>query len=157
MCSLTNCSERESVVTPPGLEPGSTGCQTCALTATPKSPAQWHGSQRAYSTVGTITSSHCPHLREAHPCASRTQTSLTHTPIMLLPSRAPHTHKCFTQPWGPSHGVNIPGGPSHNVHGCASDDLTAGHPTSDTICSEGRAGSPYPDSNPGLQGAKHAL
>ena len=47
----------------------------------------------------------------------------------------PHTqvlHKCFTQPWGPSHGVNIPGGPSHNVHGCASDDLTAGHPTSDT-------------------------
>ena len=96
MCSLTNCSERESVVTPPGLEPGSTGCQTCALTATPKSLVQWHGSQRAYSTVGTITSSHCPHLREAHPCASRTQTSLTHTPIMLLPSRAPQTHKCFT-------------------------------------------------------------
>ena len=32
----------------------------------------------------------------------------------------PHTqvlHKCFTQPWGPSHGFNIPGGPSHNVHG----------------------------------------
>ena len=103
-------------------------------TKEPGSPAPWHGSQRAYSTVGTITSSHCPHLREAHPCASRTQTSLTHTPIMLLPSRAPHTHKCFTQPWGPSHGVNIPGGPSHSVHRCTSDDLTAGHPTTATKC-----------------------
>src|SRR4029434_1744323 len=51
-----------------------------------------------------ITSSHCPHLREAHPCASRTQTSFTHTPIMLLPSRAPHTHKCFTSA-SPNHGV----------------------------------------------------
>src|SRR4029434_5495616 len=32
-------------------------CQTCALTITPKSRDQWHGSQRAYSPVGTITSS----------------------------------------------------------------------------------------------------
>ena len=52
----------------------------------------------------TITSSHCPHLREAHPCASRTQTFLTHKPIMLLPSREPHTHKCFTSA-SPNHGV----------------------------------------------------
>src|SRR4029434_7745581 len=98
--------------------------------------------QSTYSSVVTITSSHCPHLQEAHPFASRTQTSLTQTPIMLLPSRAPHTQvlhptmgsftRCFTQPWGPSHGVNIPGGPSHNFHGCASDDLTAGHPTAAT-------------------------
>src|SRR4029434_1922575 len=57
------------------------------------------------------------------------------------------TLKCFTQPWVPSHGAAPNhGGPSHNVHGCASDDLTAGHPTSDTICSEGRAWSPHPDS-----------
>src|SRR4029434_8657480 len=74
-----------------------------------RAATRWPGSQRAYLSAVTITSSQCPHLREAHPCASRTQTSLTHTPIMLLPSRAPHTHvlhKCFTQPWGPSHGVN---------------------------------------------------
>src|SRR4029434_1811552 len=76
-----------------------------------KEPARRHGSQITYSPAGTITSSHCPHLREAHPCASRTQISLTHTPIMLLPSRAPHTHKCFTQPWGPSHGAS----PNHGV------------------------------------------
>src|SRR4029434_1225560 len=94
------------MVTLPGLKPGLTGCHICALTATPKSPAQWHGSQRAYSTVGTITSSHCPHHREAHPCASRTQASTNHaSPIQSTP------HKRFTQPWGPSHGAS----PNHGV------------------------------------------
>ena len=33
------------------------------------------------------TSSHCPHLREAHPCASRTQAFLTRPPTVLLPSQ----------------------------------------------------------------------
>src|SRR4029434_6013118 len=79
------------MVTPPGLGPGSTGCQTCTLTATPKSQAHWYGSQSTNSSVVTITSSHCPHLREAHPCASRTQAFLVHPPTVLFPSRAPHT------------------------------------------------------------------
>src|SRR4029434_3590770 len=83
----------ESVVTPPGLEPGSTGYRTCALTATPKSPARWHGSQSTHSPVGTITSSDCPHLREAHHCILRTQAFLAHPPTILLPSRAPHTQE----------------------------------------------------------------
>ena len=37
------------------------------------------------------TSSYCPHLREAHPCALRTQAFLAHPPTVLHPSRAPHT------------------------------------------------------------------
>src|SRR4029434_26414 len=117
----------ESVLTPPGLEPGSTGCQTCALTAKPKSPARWHGSQSTYSSVGTITSSHCPHLREAQPCASRTQASHAHAHASPIQS-TPHTSA------SPNPGVLHTGStfPSHSVHGCASDDLTAGHPTSDT-------------------------
>src|SRR4029434_3642835 len=80
----------------------------------------------------------------------------THTGISHAYTNHASPIQC-TPPTSASHGVNIPGGPSHNVHGCASDDLTVGHPTSDTICSEGRAWSPHPDSNPGLQGAKHAL
>ena len=46
----------KGVVTPPGLEPGSTGVQTCTLTATPKSQAQRYGSQSIYSCVVTLPS-----------------------------------------------------------------------------------------------------
>src|SRR4029434_10571628 len=53
--------------------------------------AKEHGSQSTYSSVVTITSSHCPHLREAQPCASRTQAFLAHPPTILLPFRAPRT------------------------------------------------------------------
>src|SRR4029434_3327301 len=45
------------------------------------------------------TSSHCPPLREVHPCASCTYVFLAHPPTVLLPSRVPahtHTSKCFT-------------------------------------------------------------
>src|SRR4029434_4144634 len=84
------------MVTPQDLEPESTGCQTCALTATPKSPARWHGSQSTYSSVATITSLHCPHLREVQPCASR-----THQPCFSHPEHP--THKCFTHLFGPTH------------------------------------------------------
>ena len=45
------------MVTPPRLEPRSTWCQPCTLTATPKSQARWYGSQSTYSSVVTITSS----------------------------------------------------------------------------------------------------
>src|SRR4029434_3189385 len=47
--------------------------------------------QSTYSSVVTITSSHCPHLQEAHPFASRTQVFLVHPLTVSLPSRAPHT------------------------------------------------------------------
>src|SRR4029434_8295452 len=88
------------MVTPPGLEPGSTGCQTCALTATPKSQARGHGSQSSF--VVTITSSHCPHLREAPPTLHAHKHSLRiHQPYFSHPER--HTHKCFTHLWGPLH------------------------------------------------------
>src|SRR4029434_8555834 len=84
-------SRSESMVTPPGLEPGSTGCQTCTLTTMPKSQAHWYGSQSTNSSVVKITRSHCPHFREAHPCASCTKAFLAHPPTVLLPSRAPQT------------------------------------------------------------------
>ena len=67
------------------------------------------------------------------------------------------THKCFTHLWGPSHRGQLTLGTLTQFYGQASDDLTASHPTSDTTCREGRAWSSHPDSNPGLQGAKHAL
>ena len=66
-------------------------------------------------------------LWEAHPCASR-----IHQPCFSHPEQP--THKCFTQPWGPSHGASPNHGVlhtgstflgvPHSVHGCASDDLT---------------------------------
>ena len=62
------------------------------------------------------TSSHCPHLREAHPCASRTQAFLAHPPTVLLPSRAPHTSA--SPIYGvPQTGVNLPGDPSYSFTG----------------------------------------
>src|SRR4029434_4368290 len=74
-------------------------------------------------------------LRFTHTGIPRASTNRT-SPIQSAP------HTIASPIYGVPHtGVNLPGGPSHNVHGCASDDLTAGHPTSDTICSEGRAGS----------------
>src|SRR4029434_4336701 len=80
--------------------------------------SQWHGSQSTYSSVGTITSSHCPHLREAHPCASHTQASLTHTPIIQSTP-----HKRFTQLWGPSHSPS----PNHGVLHTGSTFLGVSH------------------------------
>ena len=85
---------------------GSTGCQTCTLTATLKSQARWHGSQSTYSSVVTITSSHCRHLREAHPCASRTQVFLAHPPTVLFPFRAPHTQVLHTSMGSLTQGSN---------------------------------------------------
>ena len=86
-------------------------------------------------------------------CSDGTQTFLAHPPTVLLLSQGnPHTS---TSPiYGVPHtGVNVPGGPSYGLHtGRASDDLTASHPTSDTICSEGREQSPHPST-----GSKLAL
>src|SRR4029434_6943742 len=67
------------------------------------------------------------------------------------------THKCFTHLCGPSHRCQPSWGSFTQFYGHAPYDLTASHPTSDTICSKGRAWSPHPDLNPSLQGAKHAL
>src|SRR4029434_4447683 len=72
--------------------------------------------QSTYSSVVTITSSHCPHLREAHlrashtgiPCASTNCTSPIHSATHTSASpiyAVPHT------------GVNLPGGPSHSFMG----------------------------------------
>ena len=84
-----------------------------------------HPDSNPYSSVVTITSSHCPHLRGAHPCASRTQAFLAHPPTVLLPSRVPpcpecppptHTHTSASPIYGAPHtGVNLPGGPSYSV------------------------------------------
>src|SRR4029434_3010623 len=49
----------------------------------------WQSEHILMCSDGTL--SHCPHLREAHPCASRTQSFLVHPPTVLFPSRAPHT------------------------------------------------------------------
>src|SRR4029434_3339412 len=95
-------SRSESIVTPPGLEPGSTGCQTCTLTTMPKSQAHWYGSQSTNSSVVTITRSHCPHFREAHRCASCTKAFCAQPPTVLPPSRAPQT-QVLHHLWGLSH------------------------------------------------------
>src|SRR4029434_644102 len=91
-----------SVDTTGGLEPGSTGCQTCTLTATPKSQAHWYGSQSTYSCVVTA------HRHTAHTFGKRTlalyahrHSSRIHQPYFTHPERP--THNCFTHLWGPSH------------------------------------------------------
>src|SRR4029434_1740484 len=123
------------MVTQLRTEPGSTGCQTCTLTATPKSQAQWHGSQSPYSSVVALTLP-CPFGQtpscSSHPgipCASTNRPS----PIQSTP------HKCFTHLWGPSNRGQPTWGSFIQFYRHASDDLTASHPISDTICCEGRA------------------
>src|SRR4029434_4574227 len=63
------------------------------------------------------------------PCASTNRTS----PIQSTP------HKCFTHLWGPSNRGQPTWGSFIQFYRHASDDLTASHPISDTICCEGRA------------------
>src|SRR4029434_2672629 len=75
------------------------------------------------------------------------------SPLGSAPMRFTHTYRAPHTSASPNHGVlhtgsTFLGVPHTAFMGGASDDLTAGHPTSDTICSEGRAWSPHPDSNP---------
>ena len=139
------------MVNPPGLEPGSTGCQNMHSGRHAKQPCSmaWQSEHTLICSDDHIIT-HAP-LRFTHtgiPCAFQ-------RPYSSHPERP--THKCFTHLWGPSHRGQPTWGSLTQFYGHSSDDLTASHTTSDTICSEGRAWSPHPDSNPGLQGAKHAL
>src|SRR4029434_11157770 len=69
------------MVSPPGFKPRSIGCQTCTLTATSKSPAEWHGSQSTHSCVVMA------HLYTALTFGKRT---LAHT--HTHPHSITHTH-----------------------------------------------------------------
>ena len=96
----------------------------------------WQSEQILMCSDGTL--SQCPHLQEAHPCASRTQVFLAHPPTVLFPFRAPHTQVLHTSMGSLTQGSTYLGVP-HTVLRARFDDLTASHPTFDTICSEGRA------------------
>src|SRR4029434_10476605 len=104
------------MVTQLRTEPGSTGCQTCTLTATPKSQAQWHGSQSTYSSVVTIT---LPSpFANARVCFTHTHFLGASTNCTSPIQRAPHTSA--SPIYGVRHtGVNLPGGPSHSFTGTA--------------------------------------
>src|SRR4029434_10920945 len=105
-------------VTPPSLEPGSTGYQTCTLNAMPKSQARWYGSQSTYSCVVTV-------LRHtALPSGQRTlafhahrHSLRIHQPYFSHPKGAPHTSA------SPIYGVPT-WGSLIGFYRHASDDLT---------------------------------
>ena len=101
----------ERAVTPLGLKPGSTGYQTCTLTATPKSQALWYGSQSTYSCEVTA-------LRHtALPFGKHTHALHTHTGVLLPSQSAPHTLVLRPISGVPHTGVNPPGGHSHSFTG----------------------------------------
>src|SRR4029434_4348873 len=80
----------------------------------------WQSEHTLICSDGTL--SHCPPLREVHPCASRTQTSSRiHQSCFSHPEHP--TRKCFTQPWGSSHGAS----PNHGVLHTGSTFLGAPH------------------------------
>src|SRR4029434_8149090 len=90
----------------------------------------------------TVTLTHAFHAhrhssRINQPYFSHPSASLT---LVLLPSMGSLTQ-------GSTY-LGVP----HMVYGHISDDLTASHPTSNTICSSGREQSPHPALNPGLNG-----
>src|SRR4029434_11062032 len=84
------------------------------------------------------TSSHCPPLRFMHTGIPRASTNRT---SLIQSSPHIHTHKCFTHLWGPSHRGQSTWGSLIQFYRHSSDDLTAGHPTSDTIA-KGEQGHP---------------
>ena len=109
-----------------------------------KEPGSWDGSQSTPTTLVMVTPSHCLPLREAQPCASHTQVSLTHpspsggapmrfthsgvshaSPTILLPSRVPHTYWCFTYHWVLHTGVNLTLGVPRMAHTVGGPPMTS--------------------------------
>lgn len=89
--SHDNAEKRESSHPTPGLKHMSTGYETCKLTATPKSPARWCGSQSAHSTV--MTARHhttLPFGKSALVLSAHEHPSRVLPPYVFRP-RVPHT------------------------------------------------------------------
>src|SRR4029434_3630949 len=99
------CSEEREMSPPPGLDPGSTGYQTCTLTATPKIQAQWHGSQSTHSSVVTAL---CHTHTHTHTHAHSQVYTHTHTFLNLM--KITHTSICFrkTALWYPLRMICVP-------------------------------------------------